>query len=329
MAKGANQKLKLLYLTKIFSEQTDEEHGLSLVQIIKYLESYDVSADRKTLYLDFEELRRFGLDIQSYQEGRSVLYNLASREFELAELKLLVDSVQSAKFITEKKSRALIKKLEGLVSHNDAQKLHREVKLAERVKTINESIYYNVDRIHSAISSDSKIEFNYYQWNEKKEMVLRHDGAKYSISPWALVWDDENYYLVGYDSKDGIIKHYRVDKMLKLNITGEKREGEEIYRKTNIAKYSKGLFGMFGGESMKVSLECENGFAGIIIDRFGKDPIFTPIDEDHFATTVEVQLSDQFLGWIISLGGAVKVTGPELAVDKMKVLAKKVAEQYL
>ncbi|MGN0564187.1 MAG: helix-turn-helix transcriptional regulator, partial [Candidatus Heritagella sp.] len=199
MAKGSNQKPKLLYLAKIFAEYTDEEHGLSMQEIIARLNQYEINADRKTLYLDFEELRHFGLDIVSEQKGRNVYYFLASRDFELPELKLLVDCVQSSKFITERKSRELIKKLESLVSKHNASQLQRQVILSGRVKAMNESIYYSVDTIHNAINGDKQIRFQYFQWNVKKEMELRHHGAWYQISPWALVWDDEYYYLIGYD----------------------------------------------------------------------------------------------------------------------------------
>ena len=329
MAKGNNQKLKLLYLAKIFSEKTDEEHGLSAQEIISLLHGYDVNADRKTLYLDFEELRHFGMDIKSEQDGRNVLYKLVSRNFELPELKLLVDSVQSAKFITERKSNALIKKLESLVSSYDARKLHREVIISGRVKTMNESVYNSVDAIHAAIGDDCQIRFQYFQWNVKKEMELRHDGAWYCISPGALLWDDEYYYLVGYDSDAGIMKHYRVDKMLHISSTSKKREGKDIFKKMDIPKYTKSLFGMYGGEELEVTLQCTNDMAAPIIDRFGKDIRIIQDDEEHFHTRVTVSASPQFLGWIFSLGKGVKITAPESMVEAMREEARRLSEQYL
>ena len=275
MAKGNNQKLKLLYLTKIFMEKTDESHALTLAEITAQLNAYEVTADRKTLYLDFEELKRYGLDIVSEQCGKTVVYHLASRQFELAELKLLVDSVQSAKFITEKKSNSLIKKLESLVSEHEAKQLHRQVITAGRVKTMNESILINVDSIHAAISDNKQITFQYFQWTPTKERELRHDGQRYVISPWHLVWDDENYYMIGYDSYSEMIKHFRVDKMLRISSTDDKREGQKKMKELNIAAYSRSLFGMLGGESKHVTLECHNNMAGVIIDRFGKDTLMT------------------------------------------------------
>lgn len=327
MSKGANQKLKLLYLTKIFWEQTDEEHMLTIAEIIKKLSAYDVSADRKTLYTDFEELRHFGLDIISQQIGRQHYYYLGAREFELPELKLLVDSVQSAKFITAQKSQKLIKKLEGLVSRYEATQLQRQVYITGRVKTMNESIYYNVDKLHAALSADAQIQFQYYQWNVKKEMELRRGGKLYQVSPWGLMWDDEYYYLVAYDAETDKIKHYRVDKMLRIQITDQKRAGKERYQSFNLPDYTKRIFGMFSGEETKVTLEADNSMAGVLIDRFGKDITLIPQDGGRFRATVDVAISDQFLGWIVALG-TVKIVGPEAVVKKMQAKVSNLIADY-
>lgn len=327
MSKGTNQKLKLLYLTKIFREQTDEEHMLTIAEIIEKLSAYDVSADRKTLYTDFEELRHFGLDIISQQIGRQHYYYLGAREFELPELKLLVDSVQSAKFITAQKSQKLIKKLEGLVSKYEATQLQRQVYITGRVKTMNESIYYNVDKLHAALSADAQIQFQYYQWNVKKEMELRRGGKLYQVSPWGLMWDDEYYYLVAYDAETDKIKHYRVDKMLRIQITDQKRAGKERYQSFNLPDYTKRIFGMFSGEETKVTLEADNSMAGVLIDRFGKDIMLIPQDGGRFRATVDVAISDQFLGWIVALG-TVKTVGPEAVVKKMQAKVSNLIADY-
>lgn len=328
MAKGNNQKLKLLYLTKIFMEKTDESHALTLAEIKAHLNAYEVTADRKTLYLDFEELKKYGLDIISEQCGKTVVYHLASRQFELAELKLLVDSVQSAKFITEKKSNSLIKKLESLVSEHQAKQLHRQVITAGRVKTMNESILINVDSIHNAINENKQISFQYFQWTPEKERELRHDGRRYVISPWYLVWDDENYYMIGYDSYSEMVKHFRVDKMLRISSTDDKREGQKKMKELNIAAYSRSLFGMLGGESKRVTLECHNSMAGVIIDRFGKDTVILKKDDDHFMAHIEVIPSDQFFGWIIGLGDGVKITAPIDVVEHTKHLLLEQIKNY-
>ena len=324
----AKAKLKMLYLAKIFSEETDDMHGLTMPQIIEKLEQYDIKADRKTLYQDFEELRQFGYDLISEQVGHNTYYYLGARDFELPELKLLVDSVQAAKFITDKKSHELIRKLEALVSRHQAQQLHRQVFINGRVKAMNESIYYNIDKLHEAINSDCRIRFQYYQWNVRKEMELRHNGGWYHVSPWALSWDDEKYYLVAYDSNDDKIKHYRVDKMLNIEAVDGAREGKDHFKAFDMAKYSKSLFGMFGGSETAVILQGENHMVGILMDRFGKDIPLVSIDDDHFEAKVNVAVSPQFFGWIMALGKGITITGPEPVVRKMREEVRRLQRQY-
>lgn len=328
MAKGENQKLKLLYLLKIFMEETDAGHGLSMPDIIDLLEGYQVSAERKSLYDDINMLNDFGYDIQGEKVGKSFVYYMASRDFELPELKLLVDAVQSSKFITQNKSNSLIKKLESLSSVYEGKELHRQVYVANRTKTANESIFYNVDYIQTAIADNKKITFKYFQWNAKKEQELRHDGKNYVISPWALTWDDENYYLVGYDADEQKIKHYRVDKMLKISVLDEKREGKDLFKQFDMAVYSKKVFGMYGGVEETVSLLCDNSMAGVIIDRFGKDVPIREHDADHFVARVNVAVSPQFLGWVCSLGGQVVIQSPQNVVDQMKAELSKQLKMY-
>lgn len=329
MAKSGNQKAKLLYLQQIFLERTDDDHGLTMPEIIEQLAACGIKADRKTLYQDFEELRGFGLDIIMEKVGRQAYYHVGARLYELAELKLLVDSVQAAKFISEKKSQELIKKLEGLVSREQAKELQRQVLITGRVKTMNESVYYNVDEIHTAIHRDRTIRFQYFQWNVDKEMALRKDGAWYEVSPWALLWDDEYYYLVAYDEAAGIIKHYRVDKMLRITITESPRAGRDVYDNMDLTAYSKSLFGMYGGDPVKVRIEAKNDMAGVLIDRFGKDIILSRTDDpDWFLTTVEVRVSRLFLGWIFALGEDVRIVGPEDVVQQARREAARLLAQY-
>lgn len=328
MAKSSNQKLKLIYLMKILLERTDETHGITMPEIIEALAAYDISAERKSLYSDIENLRLYGLDIIGTQEDRTYFYHIGSRQFELAELKLLVDSVQSAKFITAKKSNELIKKIEGLASKYEASQLHRQVFVSGRVKTMNESIYYNVDRIHTAIAGNSRITFQYFQWNVEKKMELRHDGAVYEVSPWSLSWDDENYYLIAYDGTEGIIKHFRVDKMLHIKSNGKEREGKQAFKSFDMAAYARKMFGMYGGKEECVRIECNNSFAGVMIDRFGKDVSMIRLDDKKFVVNVEVAVSRQFLAWIIGLGEGVTITGPDSVVEMMHAEIDRLVRQY-
>ena len=328
MAKNDTQKLKLLYLAKIFFEDTDEEHGLTMPQIIKKLDAYGVSAERKALYQDIDALRDFEMDICTDKNGKVYTYRLVSRQFELAELKLLVDSVQSSKFISEKKSHALITKLESLTSHYEADQLQRQVLIAGRVKSMNESTYYNVDDIHNAISKDRQICFHYVNWTVDKEQVPRRDGKLYQVSPWHLRWDDEYYYLIGYNSETRDIRHYRVDKMKNISITDLPRDGQEELKSFNPADYSKKLFGMYSGETFHVSLRCVNSMVGVLIDRFGKDIPIIKVDDDHFDAIVEAAISPQFFGWIASLGTGVRIIGPEQVENAMKEFAKSLWKNY-
>ena len=328
MPKGTNQKFKLYRLAQIMLEKTDDDHYITMPEILSSLEAYGVTADRKSIYNDLRDLEVLGIEVEGEPVGGRYHYHVLNRPFELPELKLLVDAIQSSKFITERKTNALIKKLEQLVSQYEAVKLQRQVYVSGRIKTMNESIYYTVDAIHNAISENKKIRFQYYQWNVKKEMELRHGGAFYHISPWGLSWDDENYYLVGYDSESDTLKHYRVDKMLHIQMSDEKREGQEHFERLNMADYAKKSFGMFGGKEQKVKLLVKNELAGVMIDRFGKDIMMIPKEEKYFTVNVDVHISNQFLGWVFSLGDGVKIISPDEVVEQMKQDVERLQQQY-
>ena len=328
MARGSNQKDKLLQLERIFREETDEAHGLTMPQLLERLRALDIPADRRTVYQDLEELRRCGLDIIAERDGRQTSYRLASREFELAELKLLVDSVQASRFLTEKKSQSLIQKLESLTSRFEAQQLRRQVLIRGRVKSMNESIYYAVDELHTAIHRNCQIRFRYFQWNVEKKEELRRGGAWYVVSPWQLWWDDENYYLIGVEADIGEIRHYRVDKMRTIEILDKPREGQQAVEALDMNTYTKALFGMFGGEAARVKLEADNAMAGVLIDRFGQDITIVPGEDGRFTAWVEVIVSPQFFGWIIGLGPGIRIAGPEPVIRRMKAEAERLQRQY-
>ena len=327
MPKGTNQKLKLYHLGQIMLEKTDDDHYLTMAEIKEELERYEVTADRKSLYDDLQTLGKFGIEVTGEPVGKSYHYHVTNKQFEIAELKLLVDAIQSSKFITERKSNELIRKLEQFASHYEAQQMNRQVVMSGRVKTMNESIYYNVDHIHTAINENKQISFEYMNWNLKKELVPRHE-ERYTTSPWALSWDDENYYLIGYSSNNEQIKHYRVDKMQKIKILEEKRDGRNVFRDLNVAEHAKASFGMFGGEITDVRLRCANSMAGVIIDRFGKEIMLRPDSSDHFITNVRVTVSGQFLGWVFALGPLVRIEGPAEVVREMKEALKTLSASY-
>lgn len=327
MPKSANQKLKLLFLKQYLLQNSDENHPVSIRQMIDELARHDIKAERKTLYDDIELLRMFGLDVV-VSRGKTTGYYIGSRDFEIPELKLLVDSVQSSKFITEKKTLSLIKKIEGLASTYDAQLLQRQVYVRNRVKSMNESVYYNVDEISNAITQDRVIRFRYYDYTVTKERKFRKDGAWYEISPLSLMWDDENYYMLGYDTAAGKLKHYRVDKMLGISALDRARDGKEEFRKLDMSQYSKKVFGMFTGEVQTVCMRFENHLIGPVIDRFGRDTMIPASDESHFTVSVDVAVSPQFFAWVFGFGTAVEILSPENVREEYKQRFISLAEMY-
>jgi len=310
MPKSYNQKLKIMYIAQMLMEESDEDHPISTQEIITRLGQYGISAERKSIYSDIEALANFGMDVIK-ADGRYGGYYLGSRQFELAELKLLVDAVQASKFITGKKSKELIEKLETLTSKSNAGKLQRQVVVANRNKTSNESIYYSIDEIYTAMNMDRKITFQYFSWTPDKKQELRRDGAFYKVSPWILLWDDENYYLIAYDEESNVMKHYRVDKMLKLSVAEERREGKDKATALDVAAYSKKTFGMFAGEEETVVLHCEPELAGVFIDRFGTDIAMRRTETGEVRVRVDVSVSPQFFGWLAGLGKKVRIVSPE------------------
>lgn len=322
MAKSNNQKQKILCVLKYLEQHTDFEHPATVEEIIKYLENCGISAERKSIYSDIDTLIAFGADIEKCHSKHGGYY-MASHTFELPELKLLVDAVQSSKFITDKKSRALIQKIVSLTNEYDAKQLNRQVSVADRIKAANESIYYSVDDIHRAISENVKISFKYFEWNAEKKKVFRRNGERYVVSPYTLVWDDEYYYLIARDDTAGENRHFRVDKMSAIIVEDEKRDMSSC-PKDGVVSYSKKLFGMFGGKEQTVSLSCQNSLAGVIIDRFGSEITFKKAKNDEsFQITSRVILSPNFYSWVASFEGKVKIVSPEDAVTGYEEFIKK------
>ncbi|HOO27188.1 MAG TPA: WYL domain-containing protein [Lachnospiraceae bacterium] len=326
MARSSNQKLKLLYLLKILTEHTNEQHPMNTAALIKALEAYGISAERKSIYSDIEELIHFGIDIEKSGGRRNAGYYVAGREFELAELKLLVDAVQSSKFITGKKTDSLIRKLGLLTDKYQAAKLKRQVFVANRTKTQNESIFYNIDDIYRAIQDGKEISFQYFEWSINKELLLKKNGEAYIAGPLALIWDDENYYLVAYDKKAGFRKHFRVDKMKNIQVLESRPDIMD--RSFDIAAYSKKMFGMFGGETDDVILRCPNGKIGILLDRFGKEITVRQLDGDFCRVRVQVVVSEQFFGWLCAIGTDISIVAPAQIKEQYRMHLKKILDNY-
>lgn len=324
MAKNEKQKSKLLALARLFLMHTDSEHGLTLKEILCALENDGIKAERKSLYDDFAVLSECGMPIEKRGNGQSVTYRLTERRFQVAELKLLVDAVQSAKFLSERTARSLIGKLSELVSIHEAGALKREIYISDRLCTESEAIYDAVDTVHTAIAENVKVSFLYFNYDEKKCKQYRRGGSRYLVSPWGLIWSDGNYYMIAYDSEEQLLKHYRVDKMEAAVLSDAIRDGRALGEALDLSVYAKKIFGMYHGEETLVVLRVENALAGVILDRFGHEPTFVPVDPDHFEVRVRVSVSPQFLGWIMSFGRAIRIVGPDEVVREYRKLAAEI-----
>ena len=322
----AEEKLKILYLMQMLLEETDPAHPMNATQLCERMQSrYEYSYNRKTIYTDIKRLQTYGMKI-AQTKGSSFGYYVEKRDFDLAELKLLVDAVQSSKFITKEKSEDLIRKLARQTSNENAKQLQRQVFIYNRIKADNDAIYSNVDAIHEAIQKNRQIGFKYCEWTVRKELVQKKNGAEYIVSPWALTWDDENYYMVGYEEASGKIKHYRVDKMQEIRVTEDSRLGKENFKDFDLAAFARKTFGMYGGEDRKITLEGENHLVGVVIDRFGTDVMIHPHDDKHFHVTVTVTISPQFFGWLAGIGKGIRISWPEDVREEYKQYLQGIVE---
>ena len=326
MSRLPNQKLKLIYLVRIMEERTDKYHGLTLPEISSALADFGVSAERKSLYDDIEALRLCGYDIKVTRDSH-VRYYLDNRRFDLAELRLMTDAVQSSKFLTPKKSRELIKKIGDLGSRYESAQLNKQDFSANRLKTENEEIYNNIVTLHTAIAENKRIRCKYFEWNANKQRILRKNGDEYILSPWALSWDDEFYYLVAYDSDAEKIKHFRVDKMIKVKMLDEAREGGQSVEDFDVAVYSQRVFNMYGGEPTNVRILADNSLAGVVLDRFGTDvTILNHGDKFEFCT--KVMISPTFYSWVFGFGNKMEILSPDEVVSEAERLAREIVAVY-
>lgn len=327
MPRSFNQKLKILYLMKLLQEKTDREHPVSVKDIIRTMEAYGISVERKTVYDDIETLRTFGMKIGS-RRGKPAGFYLEERTFELPELKFLMDAVQSSKFITEKQSAALVRKLEDLASVHEAKKLKSQVFLMPGIKTLNEEIYTNIETIYDAISANRQISFRYYQWTLSRELKPKRGGERYRVSPGKLLWNNDNYYLMGLDESSGIVKHYRVDKMMDVAVEEEKRSGESVFRDFDMGRFSAETFGMFDGKETILKIRFSNELVGVVLDRFGKKAVLQRSDDTHFFLQTHIRVSGQFFGWLTGLGPGAEIVSPEKVRKEYKSFLTKILKTY-
>ena len=308
---------RTLIIFKYLWEISDESHTVSLADISAYLKQYDIAADPRTLRKDIEQLVEFGVDIVKDRKVQN-LYHVASRHFEAPEVKLLIDAVQSARFITPKKSKDLVKRLSAFVAPHDTKLLNRQLYIDGRSKAINERIYISVDRIQTAIYERKKITFCYFDYSPSKERVHRHDGQVYSVSPYALLWNNDTYYLVGFHDHRQQISKFRVDRIDKMEISGETAVSKP--KDFDVSEFFAQEFSMLNGKESKVTLLCQNVLMNSIIDRFGESVHTQPMDETHFKAEVTVDLSSNFYGWVFASVGKMKILGPQEAIDGFEAI---------
>lgn len=325
MANARDGKLRFLYVMDILHRQTDADHPMKVRDIQEQLEEKGIVAERKSILRDVAQLREYGWDV-AVERGRNGGIYLASRRFQLPELKLMVDAVAASKFITEKKSQELVHKIEMLGSMYEARQLQRQVVVSDRTKAENETVYYVVDAIHSCIDHNHQMTFQYTEWTGRKRRELRKNGAVYVVSPEFLLWDNEFYYLVAYDELAGEIRHYRVDRIVNAVETEEPRGGAAERANVKKKDYANKRFGMFAGDTVKVQLDCRQGMLGVMIDRFGVE---VPIrqTEEGFSVRVEVEVSPQFFGWVAGLNGGVSIAGPREVAEEYRAYLTRLLER--
>ena len=307
----------LLLLRQYLYQQTDEQHPVSVTDILAFWQQHGIQAGRKSVYTDIELLQNAGMDIVCVKSSQNK-YFVGQRLFELPELKLLVDAVESSRFITEKKSTALIKKLGHLTSTAQAEQLNRRIYMGGTPKPENESIYYNVDTIHNAVQKKQQITFQYFEYTPKKEKILKHDGYKYRFSPYAMIWNRDCYYAVGWSEKHGKIAQFRVDRMTAV----EPLEQTAVQTLDfDPAEYVRKVFGMYPDNLCTVELLCDNEVMRSVIDRFGENVQTETVDEQHFRATVEVAPSPPFFSWAFTFSGKIRIVSPAAVLEEMRDMA--------
>lgn len=313
-----SKKLIPIYLQKIFLEKTDKTHFIRMPEILAELEKKGVTADRRTIYTNISLLEAVDFHIEGVQEKGNYKYHLPERTFNSNELKILIDSVASSKFLTEKKSRELIKKLKTLGSTFDNESFNRRVLLDKRVKSMNDRIFKNLDSLYAAIANNSQVTFQYTRWNVQRKFDLLRSGKDFIASPYAISMNDDNYYLIAYDTRTKGLRHYRIDKMQSIKLTYESREGKEHFKTFDMVEYSKKAFGMFGGKEETITIEAPNRLVGVFIERFGDSARIRPnLDKkDFFIARITVYTSIQFYGWLLGLGKDVKIISPETVKEE-------------
>lgn len=324
--KTEGQKMKLFLLKEILETETDTEHGITMKRILECLSMHGIQAERKSVYDDLRTLRENDiLDVVGPQ-GKDKEYSVAGRTFENSELKMMIDALQSSKFLSENRTRDLIRKVETLCSRHEANSLQRHVVIANRVKSSSKSLFHNVDAIHAAMSNGVQISYRYFNYGPNQDKIYRKNGDRYTVSPWEMIYVDDNYYLLAWDTYK--FKHFRVDRMEDVQLTHMPRVAQEEFQKIDMSAYTKYTFSMYGGEPQPVTMVFDNDMAGAVMDRFGSRIMMMREDDAHFRITVNVAVSGQFFGWVFGLGKKARIVAPESVKEQLKKELAAVMEGY-
>ena len=311
--------IRIIELLRFLYQQTDEVHAVTVSEMIEYLKSKGIPSVRQTVYTDLEALDTAGIDIVQIKSTQN-RYFIGSRIFEYPELKMLVDAVASSKVISAKKSQALIQKLGQLTSIQQAEQLQRLASLSSRVKPHNEKVYYIIDSIQTAILDQHQISFQYYEYTPEKKKILKHDGYRYILDPYALEWKNDHYYLIGYSHKHKGIAHFRVDRLTSVEPLDSMFQPMPDF---DVAAYTNKMVDMFAAEhAEQVKLLCSNELMRVIIDHYGEDIEISPYDDTHFTVIIEVNPSGTFYGWVFKFMGKIRILSPQSCVDKMQDIAR-------
>lgn len=325
MPKSDNQKLKIFYILDYLQKNSHEEHPVRASDLISMLDrQHNISCDRKTVYSDVAALQEYGVDIVSIP-GKNGGYYIASRNFELPELKLLIDAVQSSKYLTEKKSRELIEKLLTQCNEQDAKLMKRNILVSGRVKSMNETIYYSVDSIQEAITQNKQISFRYFDWDFGAKRKYR--DKTYVASPYGLCQDNENCYLLALSDRHGITS-YRVDRMIDISLLDMPRVPCPELTGKALIDHANRLFQMYSGDAVDVKLRFHNSLINVVVDRFGKDTMLIPDGDSYFNFTVRVAVSPMFLSWVMGFGNKAKILYPQSVAEKLIDLCQEAMNQY-
>lgn len=308
-------KSRLLYILKYLWQNTDDEHYATTADILRYLKENGIHCDRKTVPADMEKLKDIGIDIEE-ERSRENRYSLCSHLFTLPEIKLLMDAVESSKFITAKKSEELAEKLAQMASRHQSETLKRNIYISERVKPLNEQIYYLVDNINTAINREKQISFRYFHYDQYRREVPNNGGSRYRFSPYYLVWNEDHYYAAGYSDKHGKIITFRVDRMKEINILSLPAVPKP--QDFRLPEFTRQVFDMYDGTKETVTLLCGNDMMNYIIDKFGDEVETSPADKTHFKAVTEVSVSKTFFGWVFQFGGEIEIVSPPAVVSEYR-----------